>query len=181
MKQALPVWDALVRIAHWSLLVAIALAWLSGEVFGWFAIHQPAGYAAIAIVSVRVIWGFIGTRFARFTQFIHGPASVWRYAHAVLHGKAPRYVGHNPLGGWMVIALMCSVMLTVVTGWLFTTDRFWGDPVVHLLHEVFAWSILVLAALHVAGVMYTSRAHHENLIGAMITGRKSAPQGDDHV
>lgn len=178
-KPTISVWDALVRMAHWSLLIAIALAWLSAEVFGWFGIHQPAGYVALGIVAVRIIWGFFGTRFARFRQFIFGPSQVLRYGIAVMRGNAPRYVGHNPLGGWMVIALLCSVALTIATGWLFTTDAFWGDPLVHLLHEGFAWSILILTVLHVAGVIYTSYAHHENLVGAMITGRKPAPEGDD--
>jgi cytochrome b len=96
-----------------------------------------------------------------------------------MRGSAPRYVGHNPLGGWMVIALLGSVLSTCISGWLFTTDMFWGDPSMHALHVVSAWSVLVLAALHVLGVLYTSHAHHENLLRAMIMGSKPAPQGDD--
>jgi len=179
MKPFIPVWDVLIRLAHWSLMLAVTLAWLSAEVFGWFAMHEPAGYAAITIVVVRVLWGFVGSRYARFKQFMQRPSATWRYAWTVLRGHAPRYVGHNPLGGWMIMVLLSSIALTCVTGWLFTTDMFWGDPLVHLLHNVFAWTVLVLITLHVVGVAHASRAHHENLVSAMITGRKPAPEGDD--
>jgi cytochrome b len=160
-------------------MLTVTLAWLSAEMFGWFAVHEPVGYAVIAIVAVRVLWGFVGSRYARFEQFVQRPSVTWRYALTVVRGKAPRYVGHNPLGGWMIMALLSSITLTCITGWLFTTDRFWGDPWVHLLHNLFAWTVLVLIALHVMGVAQASRAHRENLVGAMITGRKPAPAGDD--
>lgn len=178
VPQYVPVWDRLTRWAHWLLVLSVSLAWLSTVVFGWTALHRPAGYAAIGIVIIRSIWGFAGGHYAKFRQFVYRPAQVHRYVLQVMRGAAPRYLGHNPLGGWMVIALLAAVLCAGITGWMFITDRFWGMPRVHFLHNLFAWIVLALAMLHLVGVIHASRAHRENLVAAMFNGKKLRGKDD---
>ena len=171
------VWDPLVRVLHWTLVAAVALGWATTEWFGdW---HEAVGYAALAIVGARIGWGLIGPPHARLTSFVRSPAASVRYARLVLGGRAPRYLGHNPLGGWMVIALCACIGALALTGWLYKTDRFWGDATIELIHETLAWTLVVLIALHVIGVVFASAHQRENLIAAMFHGRKRAPRDDD--
>lgn len=178
------VWDGLVRLLHWSLVAAVSTAWLTTLIPRTGSWHEPAGYAALAVVATRLVWGLLapnsGARhYARFTQFLRGPRSVWAYTRTVLAHREPRHLGHNPLGGWMVLALLAWVAAIGSTGWLQTTDRYWGSEVLEQVHTVLAWSLLGLIALHLAGVVFTSRRHRENLVKAMWTGRKMQPSGDD--
>ncbi|XAH23655.1 cytochrome b/b6 domain-containing protein [Xylophilus sp. GW821-FHT01B05] len=173
------VWDRPVRLLHWSLAASVAAAWLIGEEqLPW---HEAAGYTALAVVAARLLWGACGSRSARFTSFMRAPAATWRYALQVWRGTEPRYLGHNPLGGWMVLALLGCVAAASVTGWLYTTDMFWGMAWLELLHRGLAWGVLVLVALHIAGVLFTSLRHRENLVAAMLSGRKrsGAPEAVD--
>lgn len=165
------VWDALQRTMHWCLLLAVAAAWLSTLIlFDW---HEAAGWVALAIVLLRVLWGFIGSRYARFGEFVRGPRATLRYLRELRRHAEPRYLGHNPLGGWMVLALLGCVAALGLTGWLYTTDALWGDAIVDYTHQTLAWLLLVLIALHVAGVVFTGRRHRENLVAAMFTGSKA--------
>ena len=166
------VWDPAVRVLHWALVTAFALGWVTTMTPRLGAWHQSAGYVALAMVAARIAWGFVGTRYARFAQFVRGPQFTFGYARLFVSGREPRYLGHNPLGACMVIALLgCFVALTL-TGWLYTTDRFWGDESVERVHLAIAWTTLALAALHVAGVTLASFRHRENLVAAMFTGMK---------
>ncbi len=166
------VWDPLVRIGHWSLVACIALAWVSGE--GGKELHEGVGYAALAIIALRLVWGVIGSHYARFGEFLRAPAATLQYAARVLAGNEPRYLGHNPLGGWMIVCLLACIALTGITGWLYTTDEYFGVEWVGELHEALADALLALIALHVAGVVLASKRHHENLVAAMLHGRKRA-------
>ena len=170
MQSGLRVWDPAVRIGHWMLVASVAAAWLTKT--GWESWHERTGYGALAIVVLRAVWGFVGPVRARFSDFVVAPSTGLGYACAMLARREPRHLGHNPLGGWMVIALLVVVMLVGVTGWLYTTDRFWGVEWVAELHEVLTDLLLILVALHVAGVLYASYRHRENLIAAMMHGRK---------
>nr|WP_233168483.1 cytochrome b/b6 domain-containing protein [Xylophilus sp. ASV27] len=171
------VWDRPVRLLHWCLAASVAVAWLSTE--GFFGWHEPAGYLALAVVAARILWGVLGGRgAARFGSFVRAPAATWRYALQVWRGTEPRYLGHNPLGGWMVLALLGCVAATSVTGWLYTTDMFWGMAWLDRLHRALAWTVLVLVALHLAGVLFTSLRHRENLVAAMFSGRKRRAPAD---
>lgn len=174
------VWDPLVRLLHWTLLGAVTTAWCSTLHIGipsrW---HEPAGYTALACLALRLIWGVVGSRHARFGDFVCAPRPTSRYAAQVLRGRARRYLGHNPLGGWMVLALLACIAALTTSGWLQTTDRYWGSEALETVHTTLAWSLLGLVALHVTGVVFTSHAHRENLVRAMITGRKPAASGDD--
>jgi len=168
------VWDAFVRIAHWMLVACVAAAWFTRQ-----HLHEWIGYAALAVMALRILWGLIGSKYARFAGFVRSPGKTFSYARAVMQGAEPRYLGHNPLGGWMIVALLGTVALVGATGWLATTDRYWGVEWVEDLHEALADALLVLVALHVAGVVLTSVRQRENLPRAMITGRKAAPRPGD--
>jgi cytochrome b len=171
------VWDPLVRVLHWSLVVAVGLGWATTfRLGGW---HRAVGWTALAIVVVRVAWGLVGPRRARFGSFVRGPLVTARHARRVLAGDEPRHVGHNPLGGWMIVALLVVVAGLAFTGWLYNTERFWGDQTVEQLHVWLAWAIVALAAVHVAGVFAASFRHRENLVAAMLDGKKRAPRDDD--
>ena len=168
------VWDIGVRVLHGVFVFGVAAAWLTRHSRGdW---HEWIGYAVAAAVILRVIWGAIGTPHARFAAFVRGPRTTARYAMRVLHGDAPRHLGHNPLGAAMIVALLLLLVTICVTGWLFTTDRFWGEAWVIGLHSYATDALLLLLPLHIAGVLHASWKHRENLVLAMIHGRK---RGED--
>lgn len=176
-KSELTVWDRPVRLLHWALALSVACAWWTGgHTDGW---HENLGYAAAAIVALRVAWGFGPSRYARFAQFVRGPRATWSYARAVWRGTAPRHLGHNPLGGWMVLALLGCVGLLGLSGWLYTTDWLWGYGWLYWTHFVLGWLLVGLVGLHLGGVAFTGWQHRENLVRAMITGRKPAPDASD--
>lgn len=176
-RATIRVWDPLVRIFHWSLAVSFALAWLTAE--SWEELHHFAGYAAAGLIAFRLLWGLFGPRYARFSQFVRRPADTLGYLGAVLKGREPRYLGHNPAGGLMILGLIFVMALTALTGWMYTTDAFWGVEWVEETHEAAATALLGLVALHVAGVVMASVRHRENLALAMFTGRKRPPEPAD--
>ncbi len=171
-RDSVYVWDLAQRVLHWGLVVSVALAWWAGE--GRLTLHIRLGYAALAIVAVRTAWGVSGSRHARFSDFVRGPRAVLGYAQRVLRGREERHLGHNPLGGWMVVALLACLAVVCVSGFLYTTDAFWGVEWVEDLHRGSAWTLVGLVAAHVAGVIFTSLRQRENLVGAMFSGRKPA-------
>lgn len=171
------VWDLAVRVFHWSLVISFAVAWLSAE--DWRDLHLWAGYAAVALVAFRVVWGFYGSRYARFRQFLRGPRTVIAYLKDVAAGRELRHLGHNPAGAAMILALLLCMVGLCLTGWLYTTEAFWGVAWVEETHEILANLLLALVGLHVAGVVLASRRHHENLVRAMVSGRKRVPSAFD--
>ena len=166
------VWDPLVRVGHWLLVGSVAVAWMTRH--GGGRVHEWAGYTALAVVAMRLVWGFVGTRHARFAGFVRGPRATLDHAAHLLRGDAPRHIGHNPLGAWMIVALLVAAALAAGSGWLYITDRFWGVEWVEEMHETLADLLLVLAAVHVAGVVMESRRSRENLVAAMVHGNKRA-------
>lgn len=171
------VWDPLVRIFHWSLAASFLLAWLSAE--DWDLLHHWAGYAAGGLIVFRLLWGFVGPRYARFGQFLRAPSAVRAYLRDLLRGRERRYIGHNPAGGAMVLCLLAGLAALSFSGWLLTTDAFWGSDILEGLHELLANGLLALVLLHVGGVLFASLRHRENLARAMVTGRKHAPAPGD--
>lgn len=172
------VWDALVRIGHWVLVIGVCAAWFTHE---QGKLHEWLGYLVLAVVAVRAVWGFVGSRYARFAQFVRSPSATIDYSKQLLAHREPRHIGHNPLGGWMIVALLATTLVVCVSGWLYTTDRFWGIAWVGDLHEHSTNVLLTLAALHIGGVIFSSLRHAENLVAAMVTGRKRAPGPGDVV
>ena len=173
-NQTVRVWDPVIRIFHWSLVAGVAVAWLTAD--EWDDLHAIAGYVVAGLLAVRLIWGFIGGRHARFTQFVYAPASVSAYLRDVVAGRERRYIGHNPAGGVMILVLLATLAGTAWTGWLLENDA--GD-FVEDLHEVLANFGLLLIALHLGGVVLASLRHRENLARAMVTGDKRAPEAGD--
>lgn len=196
------VWDPLVRIFHWSLVASFAVAWLSAEELS--TVHEIAGYTVAGLVAFRMVWGLVGSRYARFTQFVKGPGATLAYLGDMLRVKERRYIGHNPAGAAMVLALLMALSATAFTGWLLEeparlsmlpdlpqivapayadddADGYGGSSseVIEEMHETFANLMLLLVALHVGGVVLTSFRHHENLPRSMITGDKRVPGPDD--
>jgi cytochrome b len=171
------VWDIFVRVFHWGLAASFVVAWATGD--DWKALHLWAGYAAAALIAMRLVWGVIGTPHARFNDFVKSPLVVARYLKDVVTGREARYLGHNPAGGAMILALLATLIGVCVSGWLLTTDTFWGSEMMEDLHETLANLALVLVGLHIAGVVWASLRHHENLVRAMVTGQKRAPEPGD--
>ena len=171
------VWDPLVRIFHWSLVGLFAFAFLTGD--EWQQPHELAGYVIAGLIAVRLVWGVIGSRHARFSNFVYRPSTVAGYLGDMVRMKARRYLGHNPAGGLMVIALLLVIAAISLSGWMMTLDSYWGVEWVEELHEASAFAALGLIALHIGGVLVASLEHGENLVRAMITGRKRAAGGDD--
>ncbi|HZT46645.1 MAG TPA: cytochrome b/b6 domain-containing protein [Hyphomicrobiaceae bacterium] len=163
------VWDPFVRIFHWSLVALFALAWASEDLQ---ALHQPVGYAVLGLVALRIGWGFVGPRHARFSDFVRSPTATLAYARALLTGTAPRLLGHTPIGGLMVLTLLACLLATGTSGWLMTTEAFRTAEWLEDLHEGLAALTLALVGVHVLGVLAMSALHGENLVTAMITGRK---------
>lgn len=169
-RRRIPVWDLAVRLLHWSLVLTVATAWLTRHAPGKW--HEWLGYATLAVVVLRTAWGFVGTGYARFADFVRPVSLTFGYARSVIAGREERFIGHNPLGGWMVLVLLSMVVLVGVTGWLYTTDRFWGVPWVEELHSTLSDVLFIFVGLHILGVAFTSFRHRENLVAAMVHGRK---------
>ena len=172
----LRIWDLPTRLFHvaFALTVtgAIACAKLGSGLMTW---HVRLGIVALALLVFRVIWGLVGPRTARFSQFVVSPTRAWHYLRheSSAHGA---YAGHNPAGGWAVVALLAAVALAVSTGYLNYQDdsaEFWSE-----LHELAGNGIMVLVGLHVAAVIATSLLHRENLVRAMVNGYKRARSGE---
>lgn len=164
------VWDRLVRLLHWGVALGVLGAWVTSS--GDSTWHERIGHACAAFIALRLAWGFVGSRHARFGDFVRGPRVTLAYAWRLLRGREERHLGHNPLGGWMAVALWTSVAVTCGTGWLYTTDAFFGEAWLDRLHLVLAWAVVALVPLHLAGVAFTSLRHRENLVAAMLTGMK---------
>ena len=192
-----PVWDPLVRLFHWTLFISFCAAWFTeGELFEdlqdrlsgeWLQlVHIWAGYTIAGLLVFRVLWGFVGPRYARFSDFVYSPGIVLAYVRDVLTLRARRTLGHNPAGGAMIVALLLGLTATVVTGLaLYGADKGLG-PLAAMLaessdaaidtikeaHEVATNFTLLLVAGHLLGVVWETLLHRENLVRAMITGRK---------
>ncbi|PBB64806.1 cytochrome B [Mesorhizobium sp. WSM4312] len=205
-----PVWDPMVRLFHWSLVVVFATAWLTAEDLQ--PVHQLAGYAIAGLVGFRIVWGVVGSRYARFTQFVRGPARTISYIADMAGSRERRYLGHNPAGAAMVVAILVTLSGTAFTGWLMEAPDRAAAAVAQMrivapafadndgndtedgigaavegravgplkeVHEALANLMLLLVALHVGGVVLASFRHRENLVLAMLTGRKRPPAPDD--
>ncbi len=199
-EEQIRVWDPVVRLFHWGLVISFFVAYLSGEES--LRTHVYAGYVIVFLLAVRVVWGFIGTPHARFSDFVYPPRETFAYLKSLASGHPKRYLGHNPAGGLMVILLLISLALTSITGLLLdetyeVTDVGPGivsvavadededdeeyegsshheEEMLEELHEILGELTLFLVFIHIAGVLVSSRLHHENLVRAMITGKKPA-------
>lgn len=166
------VWDPFVRVFHWSLVALFVVAYATGDEVE--KVHIATGYAIAGLLALRIVWGFVGPRHARFADFVHSPREALAYMRDALLMRARRYIGHNPAGGLMVVALIGMLVGTCVTGYLMTTDAYWGSEALEEVHGAMANATIALIVLHVLGVLAASFEHRENLVKAMVTGRKRA-------
>jgi len=205
---SIKVWDIAVRTFHWSLVLAYSIAWLSED---FEDLHVIAGYTVLGLICFRIIWGFIGPQYARFSDFIYSPAIIRQYLKDLMQANPKHYFGHNPAGGVMVILLLISLFGATLSGLKLygvegegplaqsgsalnlaaispmasayagengkdnenPAEEFWEE-----IHEFFSNFSLFLVILHVLGVLFSSMMENENLVKAMITGRKNLPSED---
>jgi cytochrome b len=179
------VWDAPVRLFHWLLVALVAFMFVSGKL-DWMTWHMRCGYAVLALVLFRVLWGFAGSSTARFSGFLAGPAATLRFARRLLSREDATTLGHNPLGGWMVLLLLLALLGQAGTGLFSNDDVLSEGPLAVLVRKdtsdqlstAHYWNsnlLLLLVALHVVAVAYHMLVKKENLVGAMFTGAKRVP------
>jgi len=167
---AVYVWDPLVRVFHWSLVTCVLLNQFvleEGE-----TAHEWTGYAAATLVGLRLLWGFVGSRHARFADWWPTPTRLSRHVRTLMKGQADDHPGHNPLGALMMLLLMGLVLALALTGWLQGTDAFFGEEWLQELHEGLANTLLIAAGLHVAAALIMGRLQRVGLVRAMVTGTK---------
>jgi len=166
------VWDAPLRVCHWALALSVLTAWFSANILD--ALHEASGYVAMGLVAFRLVWGLLGTTSARFRNFVRPPGVVLRYLRDLARGRAARHLGHNPAGAAMAVMLLVMVAVSTISGWMQLTYTFFGVTWVEVLHTWSSHLVLALAAAHVAGVLIMCAVQRENLVRAMVTGRKAA-------
>ncbi len=200
-KERVKVWDPLLRVGHWTLATVFTTAYLTGHAGTEHSdLHELAGYTAGGILMWRIVWGINGPRTARFKTFVRSPVAALNYAFKLIRGKAPRYIGHEPAGAAMIVAILACLSLTVSTGVITNRGRApvaqtaatavapepsnktpartaagtaaGASNIVGEVHGVLARMTLALVLIHILGVLYASLVHRENLAGSMVTGRK---------
>jgi cytochrome b len=170
------VWDVPTRIFHWLLAASFAVAYAIGESESWRGLHVLLGYTAGGLVAFRLLWGLIGTRYARFSSFPLRPEAVVRYLRSLRSGAPEHHAGHNPAGSWAILAILAMVSAIVFTGWAVYAKvgpKWLGD-----VHEALSNVAVALIVVHVAAVFVSSRLHRENLVRAMLTGFKRGASWD---
>jgi cytochrome b len=164
------VWDAPVRVFHWLMVLSFAGAWLTAESERFRLLHVTLGLTMAGLVAWRLVWGLVGTRHARFASFVRGPRAALRYLGSLLRGRPEHHAGHNPAGALAIVVLILLAVGVTATGWAHYQG--FGGEWLEGAHEAAATLMLVLVGVHVAGVVLGSRLHRENLVRAMVTGRK---------
>lgn len=183
-ENTVKVWDPFVRIFHWVLVLSFFIAYITEEDF--LTIHSFAGYTVLTLLVLRIVWGIIGTRHARFSDFTYSLQAIKDFIKDTVYLRAKRYLGHNPAGGAMILLMIVSLLITTLTGvavygleeqagplasWFTQKESFWGE-FFEEVHEFFANFTLLLVFVHVAGVIVESFIHKENLVKSMIDGEK---------
>jgi len=184
---AIRVWDWPVRVVHWAMVLLLVVLLVTVQIGnGAMAWHMRAGEAMLALVLFRLLWGFAGTRHARFSSFLRGPRAVIAYMRSVFTPHRELHIGHNPLGGWMVVALLLALLLQAATGLYTNDDVLTEGPLVRLIskdlsdaissfHRRNAWIVVALASAHIGAVFFYLLALKENLVKPMLDGAKTVP------
>ncbi len=176
MKKSILVWDPLLRVFHWSLVLTFVIAFITAE--DMEKLHIKVGYIVLGLVCFRLMWGFVGSHYARFSQFVKSPEKVISYLKDVYAKREKRYLGHNPAGGAMIIVMILGLFIISLTGWMITAN---GAHWVEEAHEVSTFIFVIAITVHVLGVIIESIKHKENLTKAMINGYKKSPSKEDIV
>lgn len=169
--QKILVWDWPVRLGHWLMVGGFIIAWLTAESETFRLVHAVSGGMVLAVATFRLPWGFIGSRYARFVDFVRGPTALKEYAAGLLKLEPEHHVGHNPAGGWAIVLLLGLGILTGLAGWANYNDL--GGNWLEELHEGLAATMLTVVIVHLIGVASGSLLHGENLVRTMITGFKN--------
>lgn len=170
------VWDLPVRLFHWLMVLSFAGAYLTAETERWRLVHVTLGYTMVGLVGFRIVWGLVGSRYARFSSFVRGPKAVAHYLRSLVAGRPEHHLGHNPAGALAIVALLGLTVAIGVSGWSVYNDI--GGEWSEELHEFAANAMLAVIGLHIAGVLLSSLVHRENLAASMITGRKAGRPED---
>jgi len=169
------VWDLPTRLFHWLLASTFAGAWLTADSERWIDVHVTLGYTFAGLIAFRLVWGLVGSRYARFASFVRGPGAVLTYVTSILKARPEHHLGHNPAGGWAVLALLGLGAVTALTGYLNFND--YGGHWLEELHEGAASAMLALVFVHIGAVIVSSLIHRENLVRAMLSGlKRRAPE-----
>lgn len=169
-KQSVLVWDLPVRVFHWLLVLSFAGAWMTAESEAQQMIHYAFGYTACALVLCRILWGLIGTRYARFTQFIKGPSKTTHHIKSILNRQQDHQLGHNPAGALAMVLLMVLILVLGITGYWIVKDLL--SERVGEVHEIIASMAMAVVTVHIAAAILMSFLQNENLIKSMVTGKK---------
>lgn len=164
------VWDLPVRVFHWTLVASFVGAYLTADSERWRDIHVLLGYTAGILVVFRILWGLVGTRYARFASFLYRPGEVFAYVRALLARRPAHFVGHNPAGALAIFLLLGLVGAAVLSGWAALVER--GPTWLQDAHDALGDAALAVVVVHLGGVAVSSWLHRENLVRAMVTGYK---------
>jgi len=164
------IWDLPLRVFHWLMVICFTGAYLTSEGERWRAVHVTLGYTLGGLIVFRLIWGFFGTKYARFSDFVRGPSAVINYLRSLIHGRPKRFLGHNPAGAFAIITLLTLGALVVGTGWYALQES--SPDIWEYLHEGMANLMLAVVMVHIAAVIVSSRIHRENLLASMFHGKK---------
>lgn len=175
MSTKIRVWDVPTRVFHWTLVLSFAGAFLTSESERYRDIHVLLGYTMLGLVAFRLVWGFIGTRYARFSSFLYSPWQVFDYMRDLFRGRTAHYVGHNPAGSVAIWLLLSLAVAAGISGLLLFQQT--GGDAMEEMHEALSFAMLAVVVVHVAGVAVSSLLHRENLVRAMITGNKQGESG----
>ncbi|MEQ1630015.1 MAG: cytochrome b/b6 domain-containing protein [Gallionella sp.] len=170
MSQKVLVWDAPTRVFHWVQALCFLGAYLTSDSEKTRDIHVALGYILFGMIVFRLLWGFVGTRYAKFSSFAYGPSKIISYLVSLFKGKADHFVGHNPIGSVAIWLLLSGGLTLGVTGVMLLQDDF--EDIVEEIHDYATNAMLIVIAIHLIGVFASSFLHKENLVRAMITGFK---------
>ena len=173
MLQRILVWDFPTRVFHWSLALSFTGAWLTAESERYRDIHMALGYTLLGLIVFRLLWGFVGSRYARFDSFLYGPKKVAAYLRSLLTPQPEHHVGHNPAGSWVIFLLLGLGLLAGISG-ILLFQEVGGEEAFEEVHEFAANGMLAVVLVHIAGVVVSSLLHRENLVRSMVTGYKTA-------
>ena len=171
----------MIRLFHWSLAASFVISWLSGEEY--YNLHLQAGYAVMGLTCLRLVWGFTGPKHARFSDFIHPPASIIGYLGTLPRSNRKRYIGHNPAGGAMVLLMLAGLFVVTLSGIALDAAENWSGPLsgmnlfhytslIETIHSAATDFLLGAVLIHLLGVGLSSLLHRENLVKSMLTGKK---------
>jgi cytochrome b len=173
--QRVLVWDAPVRVFHWLTVFSFVVAYVTADSERWRLVHVTLGYTLGALLVFRLVWGLVGTRYARFSAFLRGPSAVIRYLRSLASGRPEHHIGHNPVGAVAIVLMLVCGLALVLSGWA-AYDEVAGEWVSQF-HELAANGMLVLVVVHLVGVVSASVQHRENLVRAMLSGyKRGAPE-----